>query len=102
MDPLGPQGYDGRAAGKGFSISSLLPLVKVRKGDGGTCTDWLTLLRAEVMVGSQHLNFSRFESYFAGKGEFPEHPSRKNRCHNEKFSLSSWERILMLMPLCVS
>ncbi|KAI4576214.1 hypothetical protein MJT46_002049 [Ovis ammon polii x Ovis aries] len=40
----------------------------VRKGDGGTCTDRLTLLRAEVMVGFQHLNFSRFESYFAGKG----------------------------------
>lgn len=36
--PTGAQGYDGRAAGKGFSISSLLPLVKVRKGDGGTCT----------------------------------------------------------------
>lgn len=39
-------------------LGGLHPLVKIRKGDGGTCRDWLKSLWAEVMVGFQHLNFS--------------------------------------------
>lgn len=91
MDPLGPWGYEKPPASPAsilprprasltsaqLLLGSLLPLAKVRKGDSGTCRDWLKSLWAEVMVGSQHLNFSRFESYFACKREFTEHSSSK-------------------------
>lgn len=37
-----------------LALGYLLPLVRVRKGHCGTCTDWLTFLWDEVIVGFQH------------------------------------------------
>ena len=57
--------------------------------------------------GFQHLNFSWFESYFACKGEFTEHPSRKNKdvtMKNFLFHLgknSNANASLCIIVLCV-